>query len=144
MSAFTHSSIDIAASPDEVMGVIADFGSYPEWVDSMKSATVLSTLSDGRAEHVRLVLHHPMIKDEYTLSYDWNEKKAVTWRLVEGSVFRAMDGTYELVPKGDGTLVTYRLRFAINLPVVGALRRRAEKSIVESALRGLKQRAEAS
>jgi len=45
----TSASIDIAAPPDEVLAVIADFAHYPDWVDSMKSAEVL-TESSGRAE----------------------------------------------------------------------------------------------
>ena len=43
----TSSSVDIAAEPDDVMAVIADVEDYPAWVDSMRSATVL-TESDGR------------------------------------------------------------------------------------------------
>ena len=65
----TSASIDIAAAPDEVMQVIADFEHYPEWVDSMKSAEVLTT-ADGRAETVRMVLDHNLVKDDYVLAYD--------------------------------------------------------------------------
>ena len=53
----TRASIDIAASPAEIMKVIADFERYPEWVDSMKSAEVLTT-AGAQAETVRMVLDH--------------------------------------------------------------------------------------
>ena len=43
----TSADIDVAAPPEQVMAVIADFESYPAWVDSMKSATVL-TKAPGR------------------------------------------------------------------------------------------------
>ena len=39
----TSASIDIAATPEAVMAVIADFERYPEWVDSMKTTQVLTT-----------------------------------------------------------------------------------------------------
>ena len=50
----TSASMDIAARPDEIMAVIADFEHYPDWVDSMKSAEVLSFVG-GTARTVRMV-----------------------------------------------------------------------------------------
>ena len=51
MADLTSASVDIAAEPDRVMRVIADFEAYPEWVASLKTAEVLSR-SAGRAETV--------------------------------------------------------------------------------------------
>ena len=62
MAEQTSASIDIAASPADIMAVIADFEHYPEWVDSMKSAEVL-TRSGRKAETVRMVLDHSLVKD---------------------------------------------------------------------------------
>ena len=63
----TSASINIAAKPDEVMAVICDFERYPDWVDSMKSAVVLTSL-DGKAKTVRMVLDHTLVKDNYVLA----------------------------------------------------------------------------
>ena len=123
------------------MAVIADFDSYPEWVDSMKSATVLTSAPDGRAGTVRMVLDHALVKDEYTLAYDWRPD-TVSWRLVEGSLLKTMDGSYELRPVGGGTRVTYKLRVDVNMPMIGMFRRKAEKTIIDGALKGLKKRVE--
>ena len=136
----TSASIDIAAAPDEIMQVIADFEHYPEWVDSMKSAEVLTTSGD-RAETVRMVLDHNLVKDDYVLAYDWQPTK-VSWHLVEGSLLKAMDGSYELQPKGATTTVTYRLSVDVNLPMIGLFKRKAEKTIIDGALKNLKKRVE--
>jgi ribosome-associated toxin RatA of RatAB toxin-antitoxin module len=136
----TNASIDIAASPAEIMTVIADFEHYPEWVDSMRSAEVLTT-ADGRAETVRMVLDHSLVKDDYVLAYDWAPDK-VSWHLVEGTLLKAMDGSYELTPKGAGTAVTYRLSVDVNLPMIGLFKRKAEKTIIDGALKNLKKRVE--
>ena len=87
----TSASINIAAKPDEVMAVICDFERYPDWVDSMKSAVVLTSL-DGKAETVRMVLDHTLVKDNYVLAYDW-KPRAVSWKLIEGNLLKAMDGS---------------------------------------------------
>ena len=63
-------SIVIGADKESVMRVIADFESYPQWVDMVKEAEVVATDADGRATQVRFVLDAGIIKDEYVLAYD--------------------------------------------------------------------------
>jgi ribosome-associated toxin RatA of RatAB toxin-antitoxin module len=136
----TTASIDIDAAPAQVMAVIADFEHYPEWVDSMKSAEVLSS-SAGKAETVRMVLDHPLVKDDYVLAYQW-QPSTVSWHLVEGTLLKAMDGSYVLEERGGATTVTYTLAVDVNLPMIGMFRRKAEKTIIDGALKGLKRRVE--
>ena len=136
----TSASIDIAAQPDDVMAVIADFEHYPNWVDSMKNAEVLSSVA-GRAETVRMVLDHTLVKDNYVLAYEW-KPQAVNWKLIEGNLLRAMDGSYQLKANGVKTTVTYTLTVDINMPMIGMFKRKAEKTIIDSALKGLKKRVE--
>ena len=136
----TSASIDIDASPAEVMAVIADFEHYPEWVDSMTSAEVL-TRANGKAETVRMVLDHPLVSDDYVLAYQW-QPDLVSWKLVEGKLLKAMDGSYALTARSGGTRVTYTLAVDVNLPMIGLFKRKAEKTIIEGALSGLKRRVE--
>ena len=42
----------------------------------------------------------------------------------------------------QGTRVSYELAVGTRLPMIGMLKRRAEKTIIETALKGLKARAE--
>ena len=53
------------------LGVIADFDRYPEWADSITSATVLTHDDEGRPEQVKFSLDAGPIKDTYVLAYDW-------------------------------------------------------------------------
>ncbi len=139
----TTSSIVIDAEPAAVMAVIADFPAYPEWVQGVKVADVVAEGAGGRAEQVYFELDASPIKDQYTLGYDWDGDHAVRWNLVEGRMLKAMDGSYELRERGDGgTEVTYRLAVHISVPMIGMLRRKAEKVIIDTALKGLKKRVE--
>ena len=137
----TSSSILVDAAPAEVMAVIADFPSYPAWVQGMKSVEVVQE-RDGVAEQVHFELEAAPIKDTYTLGYDWHGDSAVRWNLVEGKMLKAMQGAYELRPSGSGTEVTYRLAVELSIPMIGMLRRKAEKVIIDTALKGLKKRVE--
>ena len=139
----TTSSIVIRVPRKDVMAVIADFAAYPEWATGVRRAEVLS-LDAGRASAVRFTLDAGVIKDSYVLGYDWGDDARVRWDLTEaGSVVSEMSGGYELAERGDETEVTYDLTVGIKVPMPGLLKRRAEKTIIDTALKGLKSRAEA-
>ncbi|HWH28348.1 MAG TPA: SRPBCC family protein [Mycobacteriales bacterium] len=136
------STITIDAPLDDVLSVIADIESYPEWTGQIKSAEVLSTGADGRPEQARFVMDAGVLKDEYTLEYDWSDTK-VSWELVgKSSVQKAQNGSYTLADKGGATEVTYRLTVDIAMPMLGMFKRKAEKMIMDSALKELKKRVE--
>lgn len=144
MAEQTTSSILIQAAPDAVMAVIADFAAYPRWVKGMKVAEPTGVGPDGRAERVRFVLDVPPIKDDYTLAYTWDGDRSVSWTLVRGTLLRALDGAYVLRDLGNGTTeVTYRLALDVSIPLIGMIKRKGEKILIETALRGLKTRVEA-
>src|SRR5690606_34899155 len=139
----TSSSITIDADRARVMAVIADLPSYPEWAGQVKSAEVLTTAADGRPETVRFVLDAGVISDAYTLAYTWNGDESVTWRVAEpGTMVAKLDGSYTLAETGRGVEVTYELAVGLAVPMIGMIKRKAEKVIVDTALKGLKKRVE--
>ncbi|MEU5160363.1 SRPBCC family protein [Streptomyces sp. NPDC020875] len=143
MAEHTSSSIIIDAAPAEVMAVISDFDRYPEWTGEVKQAEVVSRDDEGRAEQVRLVLDAGAIKDDHTLAYTWNGRDEVSWTLVKSQMLRAIDGSYTLRPVDGGrTEVTYRLTVDVKIPMLGMIKRKAEKVIIDRALDGLKKRVE--
>jgi ribosome-associated toxin RatA of RatAB toxin-antitoxin module len=143
MAEQTSSSIVVDAPPADVMAVIADFESYPEWAKGVQKAEVVEPGAGDRAEQVYFELDVAPIKDEYTLAYDWDGDREVTWTLAQGKMLRALDGTYSLVDRGDGsTEVTYRLALDVTIPLIGMLKRKGEKILIDAALKGLKKRVE--
>jgi hypothetical protein len=143
MADATTSSIEIAAPPEHVMAVIADFESYPLWANQMKTVEILKTGDAGRAERVRFTMDAGPIKDSYTLDYAWApDGLSVSWHLVKGQIQKAQQGSYALAGLGDATTVTYTLAVDLNIPMIGMLRRKAEKVIIDTALKGLKRRVE--
>jgi len=142
MAERASSSITINADRSAVMAVIADFESYPEWADYMKKVEVVDEGSGGRADKVRFVLDAGVVKDDYVLGYDWSGNDEVSWHLVKGKMLKKMDGSYRLVEAGEGTEVTYALAVDLNMPMLGMFKRKAEKVIMDTALKELKKRVE--
>ena len=125
------------------MGVIADFGAYPDWATGVRSADVVESGEDGRPRRVRFALDAGLIKDSYVLAYEWDAESWVRWELAEaGTMVTEMSGAYLLADEGPGTRVSYELAVGTRMPMIGMLKRRAEKTIIETALKGLKARTE--
>ncbi len=136
------STITIDAPSDEVLAVIADIDSYPTWVAQIQRAEVLEAGSDGRPRSARFVMDAGVLKDEYVLEYDWNDS-GVDWQLVgKSTVQKSQVGSYALVDRGGSTEVTYRLAVDIAMPMLGMFKRKAEKMLMDSALKELKKRVE--
>jgi ribosome-associated toxin RatA of RatAB toxin-antitoxin module len=139
----TAQTIYIEADPDTVMDVIADIGSYPEWVKEYKETEVLEADGAGLPRTARLVLDAAVLKDTMVLAYEWPADRAtVRWSLVSSSLLKALDGAYRLVPKGSGTDVTYELSVDLMIPMIGLLKRKAERRLTDTALKDLKKRVE--
>jgi hypothetical protein len=124
------------------MDVIADFPNYPLWARGVKSTEVLTEYEDGRAGEVAFVLDAAPIRDEYTLTYDWDGNRQVTWSLVEAKMLTGMEGAYILTETSVATEVTYQLSVDIGIPMIGMLKRKGERVIIDAALKGLKRRVE--
>ena len=143
----TESHAVIAAEPGAVLDVIADFDSYPEWAAEVKKVAVICEHGDGWADQVEFTLASGAIKDTYVLEYDWDVAEdgtgVVSWTLVSAQVLKAMNGSYTLEADDTGTAVTYRLSVDIKIPMLGIVKRKAEKVIIDTALKELKKHVEA-
>ena len=140
----TSSDIVIAAPRADIMDVIADFDHYPDWATGVRRAEIIAGEAP-RPEQVHFVLDAAPIRDEYDLAYQWDGDNGVSWTLVgKGSMLTGMDGSYELDEVDGGTRVTYKLAVNVSIPMLGMLKRKAEKVIIDTALKGLKRRVEGS
>ena len=142
MSDQASSSIVVDAGRADVMAVVTDYERYPEWAGFMKTVEVLSRGADGRADRVRFVVDAGVVKADYTLNYTYEGDDAVRWTLESGTL-KENTGSYTLRDLGDGTTeVTYSLEVDTGMPMIGMFKRKAEKVVMDTALRELKKRVE--
>lgn len=144
MAEHAEGSIHVRATPKQIMEVIADFESYPDWVGNLEEVEVLRRDRYGRGSLVAFRLRTPVLSAEYTLAYRYAGRAAgVSWTYQEGTL-DDLSGSYELEPLDgeDATRVTYRLDVELGMPLPGLVKRQAAKQIVRSALNDLKRRVE--
>ena len=146
----TEQAIDhlaVHAPPERCYEVALDFERYPQWAPDIKDATVLARDDQGRATKVAFRAAAMGRSASYVLEYRYDHApRELSWRLLEGDIMRALDGTYhfETSPESaEVTNVTYRLSVELVVPIPGFVKRRAEGKIISTALRELKRRVEA-
>jgi carbon monoxide dehydrogenase subunit G len=145
MTEHTEGSIVIEASPAEIMDVLTEYETYPQWAD-VKSASVLERGEGGRATKVAFEVDVPVLgKANYTLAYRYAPADAgLSWVTTEarGSVSN-ISGEYLLTEIDDReTKVVYRLSVELGVLLPGFVRTQGARRVIENALEGLKRRVE--
>jgi ribosome-associated toxin RatA of RatAB toxin-antitoxin module len=142
MAEKTEGTVEIDATPKEIMAVIGDFDAYPDWAD-VKSAEVVKKDKQGRAKEVVLSVSQMGLSDNLHLAYTYKAAdKGISWTLVKATNVKTLDGSYDLEGGKGGTKVIYRLAMEPSIPLPGMVKRQIEKRITKNALDGLKKRVE--
>lgn len=143
MAEQTQGTISIEAPPPAVMAVLSDYESYPEWATGMRKAEIQEKDDQGRGARVRFEVSMVGLSGWYILEYDYTpDDGGLSWSFVEGSPLKDLSGIYELKPDGSGTHVTYRASVDPGVPMIGFMKRKVEKTVIDTALKGLKKRVE--
>lgn len=144
MAEQTEGSIRIEASPAEIMDVLTDYESYPEWAD-VKSARVVERGDGGIGTKVAFEVDVPMLgRADYTLAYRYAPgDTGMSWVSTEarGAVTK-ITGEYLLDELEGETTVTYRLAVELGVLLPGFVRTQGAKRVIDNALEGLKRRVE--
>jgi ribosome-associated toxin RatA of RatAB toxin-antitoxin module len=128
----------IEATPEEIMDVIADVESAPDWSSQHQGAEILDTDENGRPGKVKLRVKTMGISDEMVVQYVWTANTA-GWTLVSSSQLKAQEAKYTLTPDGDKTKVKFELTVDPSVPIPGFVLKRAMKGGIESATDGLRK-----
>lgn len=128
----------IEATPQQILDVIADVESAPEWSPQHQGAEILDTDDNGRPGRVKLKLKTMGISDEQVVQYEWTESTA-GWTLISSSQLKTQQARYTLAPDGDKTRVKFEITVDPAVPIPGFVLKRAMKGGLESATDGLRE-----
>lgn len=129
----------IEATPDEIVGVLTDAESLPEWSDVHQSCEVLDRDDEGRPVRTRMKVKTVGITDEQVLDYTWHDD-GLSWTLHSAKQQRAQNARYTLIPEGDATRVRFELTIDPLVPLPGFVIKRATKGVMSTATDGLRKR----
>ena len=143
MAEGTVKTMEIDAPAEVIFDVAADVARFPEWATGVRETEVLEVNEDGYPIRARLVVDAIIRTISYILNYTYDGIAKIEWVADPGEDIVEMVGRYEFYELDEGGVeVVYALKVAPNFIVPGMLRRQAERQIVSTALRGLRDRAE--
>jgi len=129
----------IEATAEEIMNVLFDVESLPEWSSAHREAEVLERDHQGHPSKSRQVIKVVGVTDEQVLAYTVHDD-GVSWTLVSAKQQRAQDARYTLTPDGDSTRVRFELTVDPTVPLPGFLIKKGAKGLMDTATKGLRNR----
>jgi uncharacterized membrane protein len=143
MSDMSRSTIVIEAPMSQVSEVLFDLEKYPEWSDSITKVKVTERDEGGRVTGATLTIAAGAVKDEVSLSYNWDgAPDRLEFELEDANMLTKMDGAYILKNLGDETEVTYELSVGLSMPIPQMMITKQEKTTIDQALAQLKEHCE--
>jgi hypothetical protein len=136
--------VDIHATPEQILGVIADLAQYPLWSSVHKRATVDERYPDGHPQRATMAVAAAGRVDEQVIDYTWTGA-GVSWKLVKPTgQQRDQHGSYTITAREGGVShVRYDLDVSPAIPLPGVILRRVMHKAVVAATDGLRDRVEA-
>lgn len=129
----------IEATPDQIMDVLFDIESLPEWSSFHETVEVLERDDHGHPTKTRQVVKLVGLSDEQELAYTVHDD-GVSWTLLRSKQQRAQDGRYTLTPEGDRTRLRLDLTVDLVAPLPGFLVKKGAKGLMDTATEGLRKR----
>jgi uncharacterized membrane protein len=144
MSDISKSTVVIQATISQVSEVLLDLEKYPEWSDSISKVKVTERDELGRATGVTMSISAGAVKDEVSLTYNWDgAPQRVEFELEDANMLTKMDGSYSIKDLGDETEVTYELSVGVSMPIPQMMITKQEKLTIDQTLSQLKEHCEA-
>ena len=139
----SRSTIVIEAPMSQVSEALFDLEKYPEWSDSITKVKVTERDEGGRVTGATLTISAGALKDEVSLSYNWDgAPQRLEFELEDANMLTKMDGAYILKDLGDETEVTYELSVGVSMPIPQMMVTKQEKTTIDQALAQLKEHCE--
>jgi len=139
----SRATIVIEAPMSQVSEVLFDLEKYPDWSDSITKVKVTERDEGGRVTGATLTIAAGALKDEVSLSYNWDgAPERLEFELEDANMLTKMDGAYILKDLGDETEVTYELSVGVSMPIPQMMVTKQEKTTIDQALAQLKEHCE--
>lgn len=129
-------TIRIPHGPEDILAVLTDFESYPNWAGAFSEATVLERGADGRGTVVAFAIDMTIRTVRYKLAYRYELPDKFSWVMTEGDL-SSVEGFYELKAEEGGTSCTCHQAVETGFWIPGPLRRIAEGSALKNSLEEL-------
>ena len=142
MAEETQGTITIKASAEDVMAVIEDYESYPEWNEEIKGCWVLARYDDGRPSQLRLDVVVQGQSGTFITAVYYPDENQIQTVLQQGEFFEKQEQKFSVVPIGATSLLTVDFDVETKLPIPKTMVKKAIGDTLDYLAENLKARAE--
>ena len=135
-------TVEVAASAESVMAIVADFESYPLWNQEIKGCWVLARYEDGRPSQLRLDVVVAGQSGMFITAVYYPGENQIHTVLQQGDHFDKQEQKFSVVPIGGTSLLTVDLDVETKLPIPASMVKKAIGDTLDYLADNLKTRAE--
>ncbi|MBY0291019.1 SRPBCC family protein [Mycolicibacterium gadium] len=139
---FVSKTVEVNAPAEAIMGIVADFESYPVWNEEIKGCWVLARYDDGRPSQLRLDVVVQGQAGTFITAVYYPDESQIQTVLQQGEFFEKQEQKFAVVPMGPTSLLTVDLDVETKLPIPAQFVKKAIGDTLDYLADNLKARAE--
>ena len=136
-------TVEVSADAAAILGIVADFESYPHWNDEVKGVWVLARYDDGRPSQLRIDTAIQGFEGTYIQAVYYPGPGQIQTVMQQGELFTKQNQLFSVVDMGPLSLLTVDLDVETSLAVPNLMVKKLVNDALDHLAGNLKARAEA-
>ena len=135
-------TVEVAATPETIMSIVADFEAYPQWNKEVKGCWILARYNDGRPSQLRMDIEIQGIAASYIAAVYYPNPSQIYTMLQQGELLTKHEQTFSVVSMGATSLLTVDMDLEPKMPIPKSMVKKTIDDVLEYLAENLKARAE--
>ena len=135
-------TVEVDADAAAILGIVADFESYPLWNDEVKAVYVLARYNDGRPSQLRIDTEIQGNAGTFIQAVYYPTPVQIQTVMQQGDLFTKQEQLFAVVEMGPSSLLTVDLDVEVSLPVPNVMVKKIVNDALDHLANNLKARAE--
>ena len=135
-------TLEVNAGAAAILGIVADFESYPQWNDEVRAVYVLARYTDGRPSQLRIDTEIQGHLGTYIQAVYYPGPAQIQTVMQQGDLFAKQEQLFSVVEMGPLSLLTVDLDVETSFAVPAMVVKKLVNDALEHLANNLKARAE--
>ena len=135
-------TLEVNADAAEILRIVADFESYPQWNDEVRAVYILARYHDGRPSQLRIDTEIQGHSGTYIQAVYYQSPAQIQTVMQQGDLFSKQEQLFSVVEMGPLSLLTVDLDVETSFAVPAMMVKKLVNDALEHLANNLKVRAE--
>lgn len=135
-------TLEVNADAAEILRIVADFESYPQWNDEVRAVYILARYHDGRPSQLRIDTEIQGHSGTYIQAVYYPSPAQIQTVMQQGDLFSKQEQLFSVVGMGPLSLLTVDLDVETSFAVPAMMVKKLVNDALEHLANNLKVRAE--